>query len=429
MLYNIIDVCLVYQLEQKLKLIDQYNMYRRLMKTTLDSSLRGSTAVFDTLVYYQLTKDKNYIRFGINEETQETIEKEDIDKIPKPLSSKSIKWNVTNIDTRTFLKITRKFEGAYVKNSPGRVYTSENGLIIDLDATSLYPSMIRQNNISFDTYHGRILDPVTTTNALKTLDNLLKDKKNEKIRNSIHSAFLDLIVKYINSDKITTTNANDAVQQYYYVISYLLDKIINSKAVSIKEIFQPNNQYNYILLKKYVIPFINLIDEIHIKSCEYNNFCYDYLLSGEISSPSIYVIEDINLSSLRITQILAESLEEYLKKNQLIITLTGCLFYKHERKLSLFAGWLERMATMRKQYIKERDKYKKGDDEYSFFNARQSATKTAMNTSYGLYGQSTFRWSNNWLAKTITCQGRLTLKISQQVAEDYLKEIASDNKR
>jgi len=112
MLYNIIDVCLVYQLEQKLKLIDQYNMYRRLMKTTLDSSLRGSTAVFDTLVYYQLTKDKNYIRFGINEETQETIEKEDIDKIPKPLSSKSIKWNVTSIDTRTFLKITRKFEGA-----------------------------------------------------------------------------------------------------------------------------------------------------------------------------------------------------------------------------------------------------------------------------------------------------------------------------
>jgi len=243
--------------------------------------------------------------------------------------------------------------------------------------------MIRQNNISFDTYHGRILDPVTTTNALKTLDNLLKDKKNEKIRSSIHSAFLDLIVKYINSDKITTTNANDAVQQYYYVISYLLDKIINSKANSIKEIFQPKDQYTYILLKKYVIPFINLIDEIHIKSCEYNNFCFDYLLSGEISSPSIYIIEDINLSSLRITQTLAESLPEYLEKNQLIITLTGCLFYKHERKLSLFAGWLERMATMRKQYIKERDKYKKGDDEYTFFNNRQMATKTAMNTSYG----------------------------------------------
>jgi hypothetical protein len=40
-----------------------------------------------------------------------------------------------------------------------------------------------------------------------------------------------------------------------------------------------------------------------------------------------------------------------------------------------------------------------------------------------VYGQSTFRWSNNWLAKTITCQGRLALKISQQVAEDYLREM------
>ena len=48
-----------------------------------------------------------------------------------------------------------------------------------------------------------------------------------------------------------------------------------------------------------------------------------------------------------------------------------------------------------------------------------------MNTSYGLYGQSTFRYSNNWLAKTITTQGRLTLKISQQVAENYLSKFNS----
>jgi len=132
-----------------------------------------------------------------------------------------------------------------------------------------------------------------------------------------------------------------------------------------------------------LIPLINLIDEISALNNEYNNFCYDYLLSGEISTKSIYVVEDINLSSIRVTQLLAESLEEFLKKNQLILTLTGCLFYKHEKKLSLFAGWLERMASLRKQYIKERDKYKKEDDEYSFFNSRQSATKTAMNTSYG----------------------------------------------
>jgi DNA polymerase elongation subunit (family B) len=81
---------------------------------------------------------------------------------------------------------------------------------------------------------------------------------------------------------------------------------------------------------------------------------------------------------------------------------------------------------MRKQYIAERDKHPKDSDEYNFYNARQMSTKIAMNSSYGLFGQATYRYSNNWLAKTITCQGRLTLKISQQVAESYLKNFKGD---
>ena len=282
--------------------------------------------------------------------------------------------------------------------------------------------MIRQNNISFDTYHGRILDPITTDKSILLLDSLLKDKKSSTVKN-IYSTFLDLCSKYIESDKITVTNKSEATQQYYFVISYLFSKIINSKAISVKEIFQPTSYYNYILLKKYLIPFINLIDEIntHNVNPEFNSFCYDYLLSGEIQHKSIYVIENINQPNIRIIQVLAETIDEYLKKNQLILTLTGCLFFKHEKKLSLFYSWLESMGKMRKEYIKERDKYTKDSDEYNFYNARQLATKIAANTSYGLYGQSTFRYSNNWLAKTITCQGRLTLKISQQVAESYLE--------
>jgi len=114
MLYNIIDVCLTYQLDQKLKMIDQYNMYRRLMCSPLDLALRGPTAVFDSLVYYQLSKDKNFIKFGINEETQESIDRSEIEKIPKPLSAKSVKWTIKEIDTRTYLKTTSKFEGAYI---------------------------------------------------------------------------------------------------------------------------------------------------------------------------------------------------------------------------------------------------------------------------------------------------------------------------
>jgi len=281
--------------------------------------------------------------------------------------------------------------------------------------------MIRQSNISFDTYYGRILDPVTTNKAFDLIDSFIKDKKNPMIKR-LYGNFFDLVTKYVGSDKITVTNMNETIQQYYFVVSYLFNKVINSNVKSLKEILQPSNHYQYIMLKKYFVPLINLIDEIHEQNNEYNNFCYDYLLNNKINSKSIYVIEDINQSSIKVNQVISDRIDSYLKDNNLILTLTGCLFYKHEHKNSLFSIWLKTMLKIRKEYKKTRDTFKYNSDDYSFYDARQLATKVAANTSYGLYGQSSFRYSNNWLAKTITTQGRLALKISQQVAENYLSK-------
>ena len=393
------------------------------MSTTFSESLRGSTALFDTLVLKTLTDKNEFVRYGLTSETILSLDRSDIDKIPKPMSSKNLKWTINEISQRDYLKITRKFEGAYVKDSPGKVYDSEDGLIVDLDASALYPSMIRQQNIAFDTFFGRILDPYTTSNAISMLDTFLKDKTNPKIK-LVYSQFLDLSIKYNESGKITPLNKGESTQQYFYVISHLYNKIINSKATSLKEIFQPKDHYTYILLKKYLIPFLNLVDEVSLQNenIELNQFCYDYLLNNEFKHKSINIIENINQPDIRVTQVLSETLDAYLKKNKLILTLTGCLFYTHERKMSLFTSWLATMTDLRKKYKNERDKHSPDSELYMFYDSRQSSTKIALNTSYGLYGQSTFRYSNNWLAKTITSQGRLTLKISQQIAEDYLQE-------
>lgn len=423
LLYNVIDVVLCVLLDDKLKLIDQVNTYRRLMSTTFSESLRGSTALFDTLVLKTLSDKDEFVRFGLSDETIITINKSEVEKIPKPMTTKNLKWSVNEINQRDFLKITRKFEGAFVQSSPGQIFDQNNGLLVDLDASALYPSNIRQNNISFDTYFGRILDPYTTSNTITLLDSFLKDKTNPKIK-LVYSQFLELSIKYNEGGKITPLNKGDSTQQYFYVISHLYQKIINSKATSIKEIFQPKDFYFYILLKKYMIPFLNLVDELspHNTYIELNQFCYDYLLNNEFKHKTINIIENINSPSIRIVQVLAETLESYLKKNDLILTLTGCMFNTHQKKLSLFTDWLSKMTDLRKQYKNERNKHDPNSDEYTFYDARQLSIKIAMNSSYGIFGQSTFRYSNNWLAKTITGQGRLTLKISQQIAESYLQE-------
>ena len=295
-----------------------------------------------------------------------------------------------------------------------------------LTTSSEHNAMIRQHNIAFDTYYGRILDPITTSKAFDLIDTFLKDRKNNLIK-VIYGNFFELIIKYIESDRITVANMNNTIQQYYFVISHLFNKIITSDIKSIKELLRPTTYYQYLMLKKYFIPLISLIDEIHESNREYNNMCYDYLLNGEINNKSIYIIEDINKSNIHINQILSEDIDKYIKKNNLILTLTGCLFYKHENKLSLFSSWLESMATLRKEYKRTRNTFNRDSDDYSFYNSRQLATKVAVNTSYGLYGQATFRYSNNWLAKTITTQGRLALKISQQVAENYLSKFGDNH--
>jgi len=46
-----------------------------------------------------------------------------------------------------------------------------------------------------------------------------------------------------------------------------------------------------------------------------------------------------------------------------------------------------------------------------------------MNAKDGLFGQSSYRFSNKHLAKAITTQGRLSLKMTQLIAEMYLENL------
>jgi DNA polymerase elongation subunit (family B) len=65
LLYNVWDCLLCYKLDEKLGMIDQYNIQRRAMKTPMGTAIRGSSPLFDTFVCYSLTDTNHYIRFGI----------------------------------------------------------------------------------------------------------------------------------------------------------------------------------------------------------------------------------------------------------------------------------------------------------------------------------------------------------------------------
>ena len=419
LLYNIIDVTLCDGLNKTLKHIENHNMFRRLMKTSLDASVRGASILFDTFVLYKLNKDNKFIRFGINEETSFEIPNHEIKQLPTPTSKKKINWNIKSIDANVVSRISGTYPGAYVKDSPGKLYTSEDGLIIGLDAKSLYPSMILQQNISFDSFFGVIIDP----NAYKILEFIRNNLGNVNIINQVCGNLLEFAVDYV--EKTEPANKNDAYQYNYYIAAYTVAKLLK-ECKNFDNLLKPTSYQDYIMLKKYLLTLISMMEKIHKNASEYNTFCYDRFINETQSfkNKDLYIIENFYNPNIRITKVNESNLDDYLRQNKLILTLSGGLFYQHSEKMGLFSDWLEMMGDLRKQYRKQRDYFQveKGHscDEAKFYDMTQNAVKVAMNTSYGLYGLNSFRYSNHYLASAITTQGRYMLKICQQISDMYI---------
>lgn len=413
LLYNIIDVTLVKNLNEKLKHIESHNLLRRFMKTSFSRSLSGSSVLFDTYINYQLQKENKYVRFGLNSESVLAINSEEIEKIYRPKSF--TKWTIESIDVNMYRKILGRYSGAYVKDSKMQILNAKDGIILDLDASSLYPSTIIQTNISFDTFFGRIIDPCCYT-FINTLNNCLESGK---FPEQIYIVLLDKIIKYVN--QVTPQNKTEYTQYLYLISAYLVRQLEISK-LKLKDIINPTSLYQYQVLRRYLMPLLEIIEEIHPDSREYNKFAYDYLLNHEIKLDYIYIIENILQPSAKIVKVVAKQFENYLKNNHLILSLSGCLFYKHEVKTGIFIDFLKRLKDLRNEYESKRNQHPEDSYEYNFYNMRQNAIKVTMNTTYGLYGQSTYRFSNSHLAHTITTQSRLMLKIAQIIGEMYLNQ-------
>lgn len=136
--YNIGDVALCVRLNEKLKHIELHNMLRRDMKTPFSSSMVGVSSLFTSMFNYTLQEKNLGMRWGLLQDSNNSISEQDIQEIERP-KEKSIKWNVKKIDERIFRKILSRYVGAYVKEGLGKILTIQDGILVDLDATALYP--------------------------------------------------------------------------------------------------------------------------------------------------------------------------------------------------------------------------------------------------------------------------------------------------
>ncbi len=414
LLYNIIDVSLVVNLDAKLKHIDLYNLIRRIMRTPFGGSISGSSVTFDTFIYSELTEQGQFIRYGINNEGGKNIEPEDVNHLPMLKDKKGGIMSPAKIPAKTFSNIITRYPGAFVKIPQPKVINN-GSMVIDLDAASLYPSMILQANISFDSYHGRII-PVCT---YKTIDLLSQCLGKQPIPQQLFTNLEKLVWNY--ADNKVKNQKTQTANTMYYMLVRMFD-LLSKSGLTLQQIFQPTTTQESIILRTVFIPLIDLINMIHPQNPGYSTFTYDYLFVNEAKFKSkyqgVYIIHNAGETN---TNIVGYTLDQSIPViRKYIITLAGTLFQKHKEHMGLFTNFLNRMGNLRKMYKGMRQTSEAGSYEYTLNDNRQASVKVIMNTTYGLYGLSSFRYSNHWLAQSITNNGEMTIKLAQVVGDQHL---------
>lgn len=427
-LYNIVDVILIIGLDNKNKTIDLNNTIRRAMKTPFHSSIIGSSALYDAFVFSRLDFMGYKIRSNITTEGNLSFSKEWLQQFGTIKgNAKSKEIQACAISSKDFVKITKKFPGAYVKQ-PHPEIIDDDSMVIDLDATSMYPSNILQGNISFDCYVARILPPQCNSTLKLLFSCLGKGPFPSNLMANVQKMVTDYVVEKQISPKV------ENIQKFYYTTLGLFQKLANSQK-TLDQICNPKTSEDSILLKTVLIPLLDIIFTVHPTSQSYNDFVYDFLYLVNKEDPNwqdnkslikqkypegLWIIYNPNESDISLSHITIDEAYAYIADH--CLAFSGCLFTKHEQKTGLFVDMLNEFAVMRKHHKKLRDTYEEGSVDYKFENNNQNVFKRVMNTCYGLYGMSGFRYSDNWLARSITNNSLHALKVAMFKAEEFLTE-------
>jgi uracil-DNA glycosylase family 4 len=154
---------------------------------------------------------------------------------------------------------------------------------------------------------------------------------------------------------------------------------------------------------------------------------YDLSYNPDKLPENIEVIIDPIFERKNVT-ISKQSLLDKIKTSELIYTVNGCFFKKHDTELSYYSEILEMLLGSRKLYKKKmfESKNKKDKSKEQLYDSRQLVMKTLANTLYGALGNKAFRFFNIDSARSITLSGQEAIKNVMLTAEDYIESIKTE---
>lgn len=118
---------------------------------------------------------------------------------------------------------------------------------------------------------------------------------------------------------------------------------------------------------------------------------------------------------------------EWIDFNAAIVTITGCLYMGHDKKISFFSSILSHLLDTRSVYKDKKFEAKQNKNEkHHLYHNIQWAYKILANSIYGVLGTPSFRFFKLDLAKTITGTSQEATKFIGHHLSEYMDKDKTD---
>jgi len=234
-----------------------------------------------------------------------------------------------------------KVTGAYVAEpTPGIYGLDDKEVIMSNDATSLYPTSEILSNIGYETLWGRIYDVGIIDNVINLLLNIEKQKNINILPQAVsafENAFKNLLKNYTKIKSVS--NKSEFIEVNLITLTYFFEKIayfISSKG-NLSNIWNPETDEEYFLLKSYFFPLVESIHRISDKNRGYSKVIIDWVYHHELfdekyKNKYIFYFENINSTKTKFKYIKGSDFETTFSKY--LLNPYGTVFLKHKTKLA-----------------------------------------------------------------------------------------------
>jgi len=154
---------------------------------------------------------------------------------------------------------------------------------------------------------------------------------------------------------------------------------------------------------------------------------YDFVYNFDNFPNEVDIILDPTYSAME-KKITKNELINKIENESLVYTISGCFFSNHNNELSYYSDVLTNLISSRKKYKKMMFDAKENGDKFSesMYDNKQNVYKILANALYGILGNSSFRFFDIDLARSITLSGQEAIKSCIVMGNEYVKTLTGN---